>query len=183
MIGHEKCVADKGHVAYNISEICRRTTGDMTRDSVKRPYAKLHSVIERPVELQPVSRELCVFVKDATEQLLEGGDPPADGDPAAELFLKIGRCGKMASMDMGFEQPLTSSSFTRTCAMTASADTVEVRPKAASKSRTLSMIAALPVAGSLTTCVAVKLASSKTLCTIVRPGAEDSTIRIVWSSV
>lgn len=88
------------------------------------------AVRQQGVELRTVPLERSAFVENLAKCVLYGRDGCADPDLAAKLLLKIGCCGQVVGVDMGFEHPikmkapLTDMGHHRIC------DRVSVRPDA-----------------------------------------------------
>ncbi len=63
------------------------------------------AIAEQMIELRAILRELTARVEQLAEHLLDLRDMLADSDPAAELFLQIGRGREMIGVGMGLQQP------------------------------------------------------------------------------
>src|SRR4051812_26093313 len=63
------------------------------------------AVLEQPVELAAVARELGIFVKHLAKGILHHGDALADADLAAKFRLDVGRSREMAGMHMRLDEP------------------------------------------------------------------------------
>lgn len=104
------------------------------------------AVVEQGVELRPVAAELGAEVEDAPERLLHGDDGAPDRQPPAEPGAQEGCRRQMVGMGMRLQHPVDAEAVALDMVDDRLGDRVEVRPAAASKSSTLSMIAPRPLA-------------------------------------
>ena len=104
----------------------------MQGDHVEFADRKALAVKEQVIELAAVTLEFGSGVEDLAEDVLDDTDLLADAERTAELFLDVRRCREVVRVDVGLENPLTSSLCFWMKAMSSSADSVAVRPEAAS---------------------------------------------------
>ena len=105
-IGHEQRVADKAGIADMIDLTGRRMARRPDRLGLEPADLEALAILEQMVELRAVMGKARPGIEDLAEHVLHLADMIADADPAAEMFLDIGRRREMVGMDMGFQHPV-----------------------------------------------------------------------------
>jgi hypothetical protein len=67
---------------------------------------KLIAVLEEPIELRAVPREVGASVEQFSEDVLDADDFPADRELAAQVLLEIGRGRQVIGVSVGLQEPI-----------------------------------------------------------------------------
>ena len=102
----EDGVADESGIANNMCHAGWRVSGCVNGERGETTDPVGVATFEELVELTAIALEFGAFVEDLPERFLDQSDLTSDANLATELFLNIGRAGKMIRMHMCLDQPL-----------------------------------------------------------------------------
>ncbi len=110
VVWHEEGIANEQRllpgVFHQVAHARWSVTWRMQRPSSQVADAEPFFVFEQDVELAAIAREASFGIEQRPEDFLYLGNVRAYGDAPAKLGLEIGRCRKVISVNMGFQQPL-----------------------------------------------------------------------------